>query len=59
MNRFCMKRFCAYCGMELTENCEREAAEYEEEYIEELEERQHQSGFYAFQDMIEMHRREK
>ena len=29
------------------------------EFIEELEERQHQSGFYAFQDMMEMRRREQ
>lgn len=28
-------------------------------YIEELEERQHQSGFYEFQDLMEMRRRER
>ena len=36
--------------------------EYEEarrEQIEEIEERQHQSGFYAFQDRMEMWRRER
>ena len=34
----------------------READEYEQERIEELEERQHQSGFYAFQDLMAMRR---
>lgn len=29
------------------------------ELIEELEERQHMSGFYAFQDTMEMWRRER
>lgn len=38
---------------------EREAAEERELYIDELEERQHQSGFYAFQDRLEMYRRER
>lgn len=38
---------------------EREAAEERERFIEELEERQHQSGFYAFQDRLEMFRRER
>ena len=38
---------------------EREAAEEHERRIEELEERQHQSGFYAFQDRMEMFRRER
>ena len=36
--------------------------EYEEarrERIEEIEERQHQSGFYAFQDKMEMWRQER
>ena len=31
---------------------EREAAEERERRIEDLEERQHQSGFYAFQDQM-------
>ena len=31
---------------------EREAAEERERRIEELEERQHESGFYAFQDQM-------
>lgn len=38
---------------------EREAAEERERFIDELEERQHQSGFYAFQDRLEMYRRER
>ena len=38
---------------------EREAAEARERYIDELEERQHQDGFYAFQDRLEMYRRER
>lgn len=55
------KEYCPYCGdlLEHGCNCEREAAEYEEERIEELEERQHQSGFYAFQDLMEMYRNER
>ena len=55
------KLYCPYCG-ELIENgcnCEAEAAESEEEFIEQLEERQHKNGFYAFQDMIEMYRNER
>lgn len=55
------KLYCPYCG-ELLENgcdCEREAEEAEFELIEELEERQHQNGFYAFQDMLEMRRNER
>lgn len=36
-----------------------EAERYERERIEELEERQHLSGFYAFQDMMEMRRFER
>ena len=54
-------KYCQYCG-ELLENgcdCLREIAEREKEFIEELEERQHQSGFYAFQDMMETYRRER
>ena len=38
---------------------ERELAEWERERIEELEERQHNSGFYAFQDLMDMYRRER
>lgn len=38
---------------------EREAAEERERFIEDLEERQHESGFYAFQDRMEMFRRER
>jgi len=30
-----------------------------QELIDELEERQHNSGFYAFQDLIEMYRNER
>ena len=55
------KLYCPYCG-ELIENgcnCEAEAAEAEAEFIEQLEERQHKNGFYAFQDMIEMYRNER
>lgn len=37
----------------------RDMAEYERERLEELEERQHQSGFYAFQDLMDMRRREQ
>lgn len=34
-------------------------AETHEQFIEELEERQHASGFYAQQDIIEMYRCER
>lgn len=37
----------------------RERMEAHERFVEELEERQHQSGFYAFQDKMEMFRRER
>lgn len=37
----------------------REFEEEKERRIEELEERQHQSGFYAFQDLMDMWRRER
>ena len=38
---------------------ERMRAEEHQEYVERIEERQHDSGFYAFQDTIEMYRRER
>lgn len=37
----------------------RDVEEERERRIEELEERQHQSGFYAFQDQMDMWRRER
>ncbi|MEF9983736.1 MAG: hypothetical protein RR806_07875 [Oscillospiraceae bacterium] len=55
------KLYCPYCG-ELLENncgCEREIAEQQEELVAEIEERQHQSGFYAFQDVMENWRNER
>ena len=55
------KQFCPYCGSHITDRCrcEREAAEEAAEAIEALEERQHQSGFYAFQDMMDSRRFER
>ena len=55
------KIFCPYCGEPLVNNCncEIEAAIEEEELRERVEERQHDSGFYAFQDLIDMYRRER
>lgn len=55
------KQFCPYCGLPLSEgcDCEREEAERAEQLIDELEERQRESGFYAFQDLMEMRRRER
>lgn len=55
------KIFCPYCGEPLTNNCdcEFEAAMEEERMIREIEERQHDSGFYAFQDLIDAYRRER
>jgi len=38
---------------------ERELCERYEERVDELEERQEQSGFYAFQDMMDDFRRER
>ena len=37
----------------------RDEYEARQALIEEIEERQHQSGFYAFQDLMEMRRRER
>lgn len=37
----------------------REYSEYCESIVEELEERQHQSGFYSFQDLIYLRYRER
>lgn len=51
------KIYCPYCGERLENgcSCEAEAAEYAEQRIEELEERQRKSGLYAFQDLMEMY----
>ena len=38
---------------------ERIRAEERAELVERIEERQHQTGFYEFQDRIEMYRRER
>lgn len=38
---------------------ERARAEERAEFIERIEERQHQTGFYEFQDKMEMYRRER
>ena len=56
-----LKRYCPYCGEPLENgcDCEREAAEEAQARIEELEECQHDSGFYPFQDLMEMYRRER
>lgn len=37
----------------------REQEERRQALIEEIEERQHNSGFYAFQDTLDMYRRER
>lgn len=37
----------------------RDIEEAREHMIEEIEERQHASGFYAFQDTMDMYRRER
>ena len=54
-----LKRFCPYCGALLTDGCEcaRELAEYEEELIAELEERQLATAWQ--QDLIDMRRFER
>lgn len=53
------KQYCPYCGKHLSEHCdcEREAAEYEAELIEELEERQLKTAWQ--QDLIDLHRFER
>lgn len=53
------KRFCPYCGLPLSEgcDCEIEVARYQEELIEELEERQ--LAFAWQQDLIDLRRRER
>ena len=53
--------YCQYCGELLDDGCTcaQEADEYAASLIEELEERQHQSGFYAFQDMMDAYRFER
>ena len=54
-----IKRFCPYCGEPLENGCDcaREAAEYEAERLEELEER---SLAYAWQqDLIDLYRFER
>ena len=55
------KLYCPYCGALLSEGCDCEIeAEMEREcIIEDLEERQHQSGFYAFQDLMDTYRFER
>ena len=53
------KRFCPYCGALLEDGCDcaREAAEYEAEMIEELEERQLRTAYQ--QDLIDLYRFER
>ena len=53
------KRFCPYCGALLVDGCDcaREAAEYEAELIEELEERQLHTAYQ--QDLIDLYRFER
>ena len=55
------KLYCPYCGNLLTEGCRCEQDAYEDYqmWVEEREEEQHQSGLYAFQDLMEMYRRER
>ena len=55
------KIYCPYCGKILSEycNCEEEIERERIELIEELEESQKKSGFYAFQDLISMYRSER
>lgn len=56
-----LKRFCPYCGELLEEGCDcaREAAEAEEEFIEEYENRPETLAGWAFEDRLEMMRRER
>lgn len=54
-----LKRFCPYCGQPLSEGCDcaRDAAEYEAELLEELEEQSLATAWQ--QDVIDMYRRER
>lgn len=55
------KLYCAYCGELLSDgcDCEYEAETEKQSWIEELEQHQHDSGFYAFQDKMESYRMER
>lgn len=52
-------RFCPYCGSPLSDGCHcmQEAAEYEAELVEELEERQLRTAYQ--QDLIDLYRFER
>lgn len=55
------KLFCPYCGQPLSEGCRCaiEAAEYEAELIEELENRPETTDGWRQQDLIDLRRRER
>lgn len=55
------KQFCPYCGLLLSAGCECEriAAEEHEAFIEEYENRPDVQAGWAFQDMLDMRRRER
>jgi hypothetical protein len=59
--KYMIKIFCPYCGEPLASqcNCEFEAALELEEMIDRIEERQHDNGFYTFQDLLDAYRRER
>lgn len=55
------KLYCPYCGELLEDGCDcaREAAEAEAEFIEEYETRPETLAGWAFEDRMEMMRRER
>lgn len=55
------RRFCPYCGQPLSEGCRCgiDAAQYEAELIEELENRPETLEGWRQQDLIDLYRRER
>ena len=55
------KLYCSYCGKPLAEGCDCEhiAAEEHERFIEEYENRPDVQAGWAFQDMLDLRRRER
>lgn len=54
-------KFCEYCGTSLDEgcNCARELAEYQAEFLEELENRPETQLGYMQQDLIDLYKFER
>lgn len=61
MNNQLKPQYCQYCGRRLDERCGclREIAEYQEEMIDELENRQETLFGWCQQDLIDQHKFER